>query len=130
MRDVEAAEGEHVLVLGPLAFDQFHLQPFFFEKSFLNRREDRRLAREADVTDANLVRIGISPLLAASKKQQRRYQEQGQRMLLQVINVPPASQFFHFFKLGVTPLTPRFSGVYQLTSAPNRFSGLRPSRNR
>ena len=56
MRDVVTAEREHVLVVRPLALHQFDLEPFLLEEALLDRAEDRRLAGDADVADADFVR--------------------------------------------------------------------------
>ena len=61
VRDVEAAEREHVLVLRPLALHQLDLEPLLLEEALLDRGEDRRLAGEADVADADF----CEPVLAA-----------------------------------------------------------------
>ena len=53
VRYVEPAEREHVLVIRPFAFHQLNVEPFLFEKSVLNRAENRRFARDADVADAD-----------------------------------------------------------------------------
>ena len=55
MRDVEPAERQHVLVVGPLAFHQTNIESFFLEKAFLDRAENRRFAGDADVSDTDLV---------------------------------------------------------------------------
>ena len=54
VRDVVAAEREHVLVFAPLAFHELDLETFLLEKSLLDRGENRRLAGDADVADAHL----------------------------------------------------------------------------
>ena len=59
MRDVVTAEREHVLVFRPLAFHERDVEPFLLEEALLDRGEDRRLAGEADVADADLV--GVLP---------------------------------------------------------------------
>ena len=56
MSNIEAAESENVLVVRPFTFHQRDIEPFLLEKSFLDRAEDWRFARDADVANADLVR--------------------------------------------------------------------------
>ena len=53
MRDVEAAEREHILVFRPLAFHQFDIESLLLEETILDRAENRRLACDADVSDTD-----------------------------------------------------------------------------
>ena len=53
MRDVEAAEREHILVFRPFAFDQFDIESFLLEEAIFDRAENRRFAGDADVADAD-----------------------------------------------------------------------------
>ena len=55
MRDVESAQRQHILVVGPLTFHKTNIEAFFLEKTFLDCRENRRLARQPDVAHAHLV---------------------------------------------------------------------------
>src|SRR5437868_4061236 len=71
MRDVEPAEGEHILIVGPFAFHETDIEPLFLEKPFLNRHENWRFAGQADVTDADLVRPGGRTLFTAAGEKQR-----------------------------------------------------------
>ena len=65
MRHVEPAQRQHILVIGPLAFDERDLQAFFLEETFLHRREYRRLAGQADVADTDF-RLAAAGNLRAS----------------------------------------------------------------
>ena len=56
MRDVVAAEREHVLVIRPFAFHEADVEPFFLEEAFFDGGEDRRFAGEADIADADFCR--------------------------------------------------------------------------
>src|ERR1043166_1043909 len=51
VRDVEAAEGEHVFVIRPLAFHHFHIEPFLVEKAIFDGTKDGGFAGKTDVTD-------------------------------------------------------------------------------
>src|ERR1043166_9267323 len=53
--DVEAAEGEHVFVIRPLAFHHFDIEPFLLEKAIFDGTKDGRLTGKANVTDADFI---------------------------------------------------------------------------
>ena len=55
MGDIESAQRENVLIIGPLAFHQADLESLFFEKAFLNRGKNRRFASQPDIADADFV---------------------------------------------------------------------------
>ena len=80
MGDVEPAEREHILVVRPLAFHHLDFETLLLEESFLDRAEDRRLAGQSDIADADLVGCaaggGVFP--AAGQEQNRaRHDEDG-----------------------------------------------------
>jgi len=58
VRDIVAAEGEDVFVVGPLASDEADVETFVFEKALFDGGEDGSFAGEADVTDANFGEAG------------------------------------------------------------------------
>ena len=55
MSDVEAAQSQCVLISCPVALHQFDLESLLLEKTFFDRRVNRRLASDADVTNADLI---------------------------------------------------------------------------
>src|SRR5438270_5937539 len=55
MCDVETAQRQHILVVGPFAFDQADLEPFLLEKTFFHGGENRGLARQPNVANAHFV---------------------------------------------------------------------------
>ena len=55
MSDIETAESEHILVVGPFTLHQADIEPLLFEKSFLDRAKDRRFASQTDVADPDLI---------------------------------------------------------------------------
>ena len=55
MRDVESAQRQHILVVGPLTFHKTNIEAFFLEKTFLYGRENWRLARQPDVSHAHFL---------------------------------------------------------------------------
>jgi hypothetical protein len=59
MRDVKAAQGEHIFVLRPLAADQLDVEAFFFEKALFDGGKNRSFAGEADVADADFGEAGF-----------------------------------------------------------------------
>jgi len=55
MSNVEAAQRQCVLVGCPVALHQFDLESLLLEETFFDRRVNRRLASDADITNADLV---------------------------------------------------------------------------
>src|SRR5437764_4430948 len=55
MCDVETAERQYILVVGPFAFNQADLEPFLSEKSFFHGSENRSFTRQPDVADAHFI---------------------------------------------------------------------------
>ena len=55
MRNIETAESEDVFVVRPFAFHQTRIEPFLFEKAFLDRGKDGRFASDPDVANPNLI---------------------------------------------------------------------------
>ena len=55
MRNVETAESEDVFIICPFAFHQTRIEPFFLEKSLLDRGKDGRFASDPDIANPNLV---------------------------------------------------------------------------
>jgi len=55
MSDVEAAQGQCVLISGPVALHQFDLESFLLKETLFDRRENRRFTRQTDITNADLV---------------------------------------------------------------------------
>jgi len=55
MRDVEPAQREHILVVRPFALHHFDFESLLLEETFFDRRVNRRLASDADVTNADLI---------------------------------------------------------------------------
>ena len=71
--DVISAQGERVIVVFPVALDQFDIEPFVLEAAILDRAEDRCFTGEADVADADLVgfRFGKCCFFLAADEEQR-----------------------------------------------------------
>ncbi len=57
--DVVAAEGEGVLVVFPVALDQFDIESFILEISVLDRAENGCFTGQADVADADFVGLRL-----------------------------------------------------------------------
>src|SRR5688572_22773278 len=76
MRHVVAAERQHVLVILPVALHELHLKTFFFEETLLDRGENRRLAGDADIADADFRRAAAAvfriPLAADNEESAER----------------------------------------------------------
>ena len=70
MRDVESAQRQHILVVGPFAFHQLDIEPFLFKKPFFDRGEDRRFASQADIAHAGscLTSVSVRPFCNRSEQ--------------------------------------------------------------
>ena len=59
VRDIESAQRQDVLVFRPLAFDEFDIEAFLFEKAFFDSGENGGFARDANVADADSMAVGL-----------------------------------------------------------------------
>ena len=64
--NVEAAQSEDVFVISPFAFHQADIEAFLFEKSLLDRAEDRRFTGQTNVPDTDLVRTEVEAVCATT----------------------------------------------------------------
>ena len=72
VRHVESAQGQHVLVIRPLAFDKRDVQALFLEKALFDGSENRRLAGQADIPhpDFRWAAAGVLRTLVAARQEQ------------------------------------------------------------
>ena len=74
MRNIEATQRQHVLVVGPLTFYQANIKSFFLEKAFLDCCENGRFTGQPNVANAHSVgsrRLRGGVLIAPSKGKPR-----------------------------------------------------------